>query len=127
MAGLSSGYAAWLDWQDDVERFRQQTIARLDDHDQQLGELHTRVEGQEEISRMLADAITKLGIQTLTPAHQATVKQLAARLHMVSGVAYAAIYGELNNDFHVPRYADIPDDQWESVFAWFRQRIDAAR
>jgi len=116
----------WLDWQDDVERFRQQTQAHLADHDSQLGELHSRVEGQEEIARMLADAITKLGVQSLTPAHQASVKQMAARLHTASGVAYAAIYSELNNDFHVPRYADIPDDAWEQVITWFRQRIDAA-
>jgi hypothetical protein len=116
----------WLDWQDDVERFRQQTAAHLADHDQQLGELHSRVEGQEEISRMLADAITKLGVQNLTPAHQASVKQLAARLHTASNVSYAAIYSELNNDFHVPRYSDIPDEVWEQVVTWFRQRIDAA-
>jgi hypothetical protein len=117
---------AWLDWQDDIERFRQRTATHLADHDQQLGELHSRVEGQEEIARMLADAITKLGVQTLSLTHQATVKQLAARLHAASGVAYAAIYSELDNDFHVPRYSDIPDEQWESVVAWFRQRIDAA-
>jgi hypothetical protein len=105
----------WLDWQEDVERFRQQTTARLDDHDQQLEELHSRVEGQEEISRTLADVIAKLGVQTLTPTHQANVKQMAARLHSASGVAYAAIYSELNNDFHVARYSDIPDDQWGQV------------
>ncbi len=116
----------WYLWQDDIERFRAQTQAHLADHDQQLGELHSRVEGQEEISRMLADAITKLGVTTLTPAHQANVKQLVARLHTVSGVGYGAIYSELNSDFHVPRYSDIPDEQWELVVAWFRQRIDAA-
>jgi hypothetical protein len=116
----------WLDWQDDVERFRLQTQARLDDHDAQLGELHERVEGQEEIARMLADAITKLGVQNLTPTHQASVKQMASRLHTMSNVSYATIYGELNHDFHVPKYADIPDEHYEQVMTWFRQRIDAA-
>jgi len=70
---------------------------------------------------MLAGAIIKLGMQTLTSAHQATVKQMAARLHTVSIATNTTIYGELNNDLHMPHYADIPDESWEQIVIWFRQ------
>src|SRR5579859_6840263 len=78
---------AWLDWQDAVERWQNLTEVqlyeheeRLRDHDEQIGELHSRVEGTEELSRVLAEALTRLGTQTLTPEHQATIKHQATRL-----------------------------------------------
>ena len=124
---------AWLDWQDAVERWQNLTEVqlyeheeRLRDHDEQIGELHSRVEGTEELSRVLAEALTRLGPQTLTPEHQATIKHQATRLRELTGLAYATIYGELNAAFHVARYADIPDARWREIAAWFQARLDAA-
>ena len=124
---------AWLDWQDAVERWQNLTEVqlyeheeRLRDHDEQIGELHSRVEGTEELSRVLAEALTRLGPQTLTPEHQATIKHQATRLRELTGLAYATIYGELNVAFHVARYADIPDARWPEIAAWFQARFDAA-
>ncbi len=98
---------------------------RMDEHDDAIGELHSRIESLEEGQRLLPEILERLGPQTLTPEHQSTVKAMASRLHDLGGVAFATIYGELNTVFHVGRYADIPDTAWESVAIWFQRRIDA--
>jgi hypothetical protein len=69
----------------------------------------------------------RLGPQTLTPEHQASVKNLARRLNELTGVSYATIYSDLNAAFHVGKYSDIPDAAWSDVATWFQTRIDAAQ
>jgi len=127
------GMLAWLGWLDDVDRWQNLTEVQLDeheehlrDHDRQIGELHSRMEGTEELSRVLAEALARLGPQTLTPAHQATIKHQAQRLHELTGASYATIYGDLNAAFHVARYSDIADARWPEIAAWFKTRIEAA-
>ncbi len=97
--------------------------AKLEEHDMQISGLHDRVEGME---RLVPQILERLGPQTLTPAHQSTVKNMARRLNELNGVSYAAIYGELNDAFHVGRYSDISDAQWADVTVWFERRITAA-
>lgn len=58
--------------------------------------------------------------------HQATIKHQAARLHELSGLAYATIYGELTAAFHVGKYSDIADVRWPEIAAWSKTRIEAA-
>ncbi|MGH2518021.1 MAG: phage antirepressor N-terminal domain-containing protein [Ktedonobacterales bacterium] len=131
---------AWYEWQDDIERFRADTIqrqaaieiwrerteARLQDHEHQLGELHARSEGDEEVSRMLVEMMKRQPPLTLTPAHQATAKAMVKRLHESGGAAYSTIYAELCEHFHVGKYGDIPDARWIDVTRWFQTRIEAA-
>jgi len=100
--------------------------ARLDDHEDQIGELHGRLEGMEEVTRLVPEILQRLGPQTLTPEHQATIKHQAARLHELTGASYATIYGDLNAAFHVARYSDIADARWPEIAAWFKTRIEAA-
>jgi hypothetical protein len=100
--------------------------ARLDDHEEQIGELHSRLEGMEEVTRLVPEILQRLGPQTLTPEHQATIKHQAARLHELSGASYATLYGELNAAFHVGRYSDIAEARWPEIAAWFKTRIAAA-
>jgi hypothetical protein len=99
---------------------------RLDDHEDTIGELHSRMETVEEISRLVPEILERLGPQTLTSEHQATVKAMAMRLHEVSGLAYATIYSDLNAAFHVGKYSDIADVRWAEVAEWFQKRIAAA-
>jgi P22_AR N-terminal domain len=131
---------AWYEWQDDIERFRADTLqrqaalevwreqaeARLQDHEQQLGSLHARTEGDEEVSRMLIEMMKRQPPLTLTPEHQGTTKAMVKRLHDASGGAYQTIYPELCEHFHVGKYADIPDSRWMDVTMWFQMRIEAA-
>jgi hypothetical protein len=99
---------------------------QLTEHDLQLGELHSRIESLESGQRLLPEILERLGPQTLTPEHQATVKAMAGRLHDLTDYSYATIYGDLNTAFHVGRYSDIPDASWPQVALWFQQRINAA-
>jgi uncharacterized coiled-coil protein SlyX len=101
--------------------------AKLDELDAQFDELQSRVEGVEEGMRLLPEILERLGPQTLTPEHQATVKQMARRLSELSGIAYATIYSDLNAAFHVGRYSDLPDARWVEITAWFERRISAAQ
>jgi antirepressor protein len=102
----------FIQWQGDVERWR--------------GAVESRLESVEEVTRLVPEILERLGPQTLTPEHQATIKHQAARLHEVSGLAYATVYGDLNAAFHVARYSDIADARWPEIAAWFKTRLDAA-
>jgi hypothetical protein len=76
--------------------------------------------------RLLPEILERLGPQTLSPEHQATVKAMAGRLHEEADYSFATIYSDLNAAFHVGRYSDIPDAQWTEVVQWLQQRLDAA-
>jgi BRO family, N-terminal domain/ORF6C domain len=101
--------------------------ATLIEHTEQIGELHSRIESLEAGQRLLPEILERLGPQTLSPEHQATVKAMAGRLHELAGYSFATIYSDLNAAFHVGRYSDIPDAQWAEVAAWFQTRIDRAQ
>jgi hypothetical protein len=88
--------------------------------------LEDRLESVEEVTRLVPEILERLGPQTLTSEHQATVKAMAGRLHELAGYSFATIYSDLNAAFHVGRYSDIPDAQWAEVAAWIQARITAA-
>lgn len=118
--------AAWYRWRDDLEAWRARMDEQLREQGQQLDELHGRVEGNEEVTRMLLEMMQRQPPQGLTPEHQASAKAMVARLHELAGLAFATIYGELNAAFHVGRYSDIPDARWPEVAAWLTPRLEAA-
>ena len=99
--------------------------AQLAEHDAQLGELHSRVEGLEAAQHILPELLERLGPQTLTPEHQAAVRQGVGKLHD-AGMTYGAVYAELGRAFKVAAYKDIPDARWDDVVAWFQERLAAA-
>jgi hypothetical protein len=90
------------------------------------GQVEERLEEHEAILSLVPELLERLGPETLSPEHQASVKAMAARLHELSGISYATIYGELNTAFHVGRHSNIPDAQWLEVATWFQRRIDVA-
>src|SRR5262249_55533879 len=91
--------------------------ARLDEQQEQIGELHSRLEGMEEVTRLVPEILERLGPQTLTPEHQATVKHMAKRLNEVSGINYATIYSDLNAAFHAGRYNHEPHGSSQGLSA----------
>jgi len=101
--------------------------ATLTEHSEQLGELHSRIESLEAGQRLLPEILERLGPQTLSPEHQATVKAMAGRLHERASYSFATIYSDLNAAFHVGRYSDIPDAQWAEVAAWLQARLASAQ
>jgi hypothetical protein len=100
--------------------------ARLDEHEDEIGELHSRLEGMEEVTRLVPEILERLGPQTLTPEHRATAQAMVQRLHDLSGASYGVIYNELRQAFHVGKYDEIPEARWPEAAAWFQVRIDAA-
>lgn len=100
---------------------------QIADLSEQVGELHARMEEHEEVARVLAEATARLGPETLTPEHQATVQAMAGRLNKLAAIPHAAIYNDLRQSFHVGTYKQIPEGRWSEVTAWFKQRIDAAQ
>lgn len=105
--------AVWYRWQSDIEQWR--------------GQVESRLEGLEEVTRLVPEILERLGPVTLTPEHQRTVQNAVTRLHELTGRAYGTIYDELKNAFHVGKYSEIPEDRWAEVAAWFRTRIEQAQ
>jgi hypothetical protein len=102
--------------------------AQLAEHDAEIEALHSRVESVEEVQRhILPELLERLGPRTLSIEHQHTVQQGVRHLADLLGLKKpGSIYSELNDHFHVPRYAEIPEARWEEVAEWFRARIQAA-
>jgi hypothetical protein len=103
---------AWIEWQDDVERWR--------------GSIESRLEAHEEVLRLVPELLERLGPQTLTPEHARTVQNAVKRLHEAGGYAYSTVYADLGEHFRVVKYDQIPEARWSEVAEWFRVRIQAA-
>jgi hypothetical protein len=101
-----------MEWQDDIEAWR--------------GSVESRLESVEEISRLVPELIERLGPQTLSTEHQASVQAVVKRMHEISDVAFGAVYSDLNQAFHVATYKDIPESRWEDVAEWLRRRVEGA-
>jgi hypothetical protein len=84
----------WLEWQDDIERWRSSVESRL--------------EGVEAMTGLIPEILERLGPQTLTPQHQRQVQVYVQQLSKVTGKHSATIYNDLYTAFSVPRYQDIP-------------------
>jgi hypothetical protein len=93
------------------------TEATVVDHEMQLGELQGRVGKLEDSLQFM------IGHAPLSPEHQATIKNLAKRLHDQSGIGYQTVYWELNQHFHVGKVEQITADAWPDVVAWFKNRM----
>ena len=97
------------------------------DHTEQLDSIQSRLEGLEEETRMLPELLERLGPERLKPEHQALVKRWVQELHSLAGYAYGSIYGDFNGAFHVGKFSDVLETDWERVEQWFIVRIEAAK
>ena len=105
--------AAITEWQMDVERWRSSVESRL--------------EGVEAMTGLIPEILERLGPQTLTPQHQQQTKVYVQQLSKITGKHPATIYNDLYTVFSVPRYQDIPEDQWSQVERWFKLQIDRGK
>jgi hypothetical protein len=99
-----------LQWQRDIETWR--------------GSVEGRLEGLEAI---IPDILDRLPPTTLTPAHQNQVKFYVQQLHQATGKHQATIYSDLYTAFSVPRYQEIPEEEWNKVENWFQVQIERAK
>jgi P22_AR N-terminal domain len=112
MATYYRDMAAWYEWQADIEHWRSSVESRL--------------ESVEEVTRLVPEILERLGPQTLSAEHQATVQAFVNRLHDLLGRPHAAIYNDVRQAFHVGRYTDLPESRWTEIATWFQERIDRA-
>jgi len=99
----------WIDWQHDIDVWR--------------GSVESRLESLEEVTNLIPEILERLGPQTLTPDHQRILQKYVQQMHELSGKPYGALYESLKAAFGVPRYADIPDQDWPRVVQWFRAQL----
>lgn len=133
-AAYEAQLAAQEERLEDHDEWLNEHAQRLEDHDihfaghdAQLGAMQRDIADLKATQGQLPDLLQRMGPQTLTPAHQAQVKTWAVQLHDLGGFAFPTIYGELNTHFHVGKYSDIADAEWEAVAVWFQVRLDAAQ
>lgn len=102
-----------LEWQRDIESWR--------------GSVESRLEGLEAITGLIPEILERLGPETLTIEHQRAVQGLVKRLHDATGKPYGTIYDDLKTAFNVPRYQEIPENEWDKVLHWFQVQIERAK
>ncbi len=104
---------AWIDWQHDIESWR--------------GSVESRLEGLEEVTNLIPEILERLGPQKLTPDHQRAVQKYVQQVHELTGKPYGTLYDSLKTAFGVPKYADIPDQDWPQLVQWFRAQLEQRR
>jgi hypothetical protein len=105
--------AAIIEWQMDVEQWRETVESRL--------------EGVEAMTGLIPEILERLGPQTLTPKHQQQTKAYIQQLSKATGKHSATIYNDLYEAFKVPRYQDIPESDWQQVERWFKVQIERSK
>ncbi len=103
----------WIDWQHDIEAWR--------------GSVESRLEGLEEVTNLIPEILERLGPQTLTADHQRAVQKYVQQMHELTGKPYGTIYDSIKTAFGVPRYAEIPDQDWQRVVQWFGAQVEQWR
>jgi hypothetical protein len=103
----------WIDRQREVEQWR--------------GSVESRLEGLEAVTGLIPEILERLGPQTLTPEHQRQIQEYVHQLNQLTRRPYATIYDNLKTAFGVPKYADIPEAEWEKAVNWFQVQIERAK
>ncbi len=104
---------ALVEWQMDVEQWR--------------GSVESRLEGVEAMTGLIPEILERLGPEKLTPAHQNLVKYYVQQLVKATGKSSGTIYSSLYTAFSVPRYQEIPEEEWPKVEQWFKTQVDRGK
>lgn len=96
-----------LEWRRDVEQWR--------------GNVDKRLESLETVTSIILD---RMGPQRITPEHQGRVRNYVQQLAKATGKSSGTIYSNLYAAFNVPRYQEIPEEEWSKVVNWFRVQIE---
>lgn len=121
-AAYYENLAVWALWR--ASQYSQQWRSKVDEW---RGQMETRIESNEAISRLLPEIIERLGPETITPKHHQQVKTFAKQLHLATGKPYPTIYDDLKTVFEKGRIEDLLEEEWEQVEKWFRVQIERAK
>ncbi len=48
-------------------------------------------------------------------------------MHELTSKPYGTLYESFNTAFGVPKYADLPDQDWQRMVQWFRAQVEQWR
>ena len=102
-----------LEWRRDVEQWR--------------GGVESRLEGLEAITGLIPEILERLPPETIIPAHQNKVKYYVAQLSKVTEQHPTTIYSSLYTAFHVPRYQELLEAEWQTVEEWFKVQLERGK
>jgi hypothetical protein len=119
--------AAFYEWKAatdtrlDLLEERQVTI------EERQSEVESRLDEHRRVLAFIPDILDRLGPETLTSDHQRLVQHYTKQLHDATGKPYGTIYDDLKTAFKVPKYADIPEAEWDKVEHWFKVQIERGK
>ncbi len=91
------------------------------------GQIEERLESKEAITGLIPEILERLGPEKLTDRHQKMVRSYVQQLSKVTGKHSSTIYTDLYTAFSVPRYQEIPEEEWDKVEHWFKIQIERGR
>ncbi len=91
------------------------------------GQIEERLESKEAITGLIPEILERLGPEKLTDRHQKMVRSYVQQLSKVTGKHSSTIYSDLYTAFSVPRYQEIPEEEWDKVEHWFKIQIERGR
>ena len=110
----------WIDWQHDIETWRGGI-------ETWRGSMESRMEGVEALTGLIPEILDRLGPEKLTDKHQELVRYYVGQLSQASGKHRQTIYTDLYRAFEVPKYQDIPEEDWPKVEQWLIGQIERAK
>ena len=131
-----AGALAWADYHRQMAslyEWKAATDTRLDrieerqaSIEEQQSEVQSRLDEHRRVLAFIPDILDRLGPEKLTLDHQKLVRYYVQQLSKATGKHSGTIYSNLYIAFHVPRYQEIPESEWENVVNWFRIQMERA-
>jgi P22_AR N-terminal domain len=121
---------AWAEYHRQMAAFyewKAVTDTRLDRLEERQSEVESRLDEHRRVLAFIPDILDQLGPKTLSSDHQRLVQHYTKQLHEATGKPYGTIYDDLKTAFKVPKYADIPEAEWDKVERWFKVQIERGK
>jgi len=127
---------AWAEYHRQMAAFyewKAATDTRIDVLEERQGaieerqvEIESRLDEHRRVLAFIPEILERLGPETLTVKHQQRVRALVNRLSDATGKTHQKIYSDLDLAFEVPRYQEIPEEEWDKVENWFQVQLQQA-
>ena len=121
---------AWAEYHSQMAVFYQwkaSTDTRIDSLEERQVEMEGRFDEHRRVLAFIPEILERLGPEKLTIKHQQQVRALVDQLSDATGKTHRGIYSSLYTAFEVPRYQEIPEEDWDRVVSWFQVQMDRAK
>jgi len=121
---------AWAEYHRQMAAFYQwkaATDTRIDSLEERQVEMEGQVDEQRRVLAFIPEILERLGPEKLTIKHQQQVRALVDQLCDATGKTHKGMYSDLYTAFEVPRYQEIPEEDWDKVVKWFQVQMERAK